>query len=406
MQDKTDISRPDPTLSHNKEFIKLWPFVGLVLCLMIPSLPDVLKYLGPPGIVVYLLFVPSAVFFYLRIFLPVFVAEISEKQALMLTLVFMAGVAAVFFVVFPIANVHIPGRGSDSADGVNLAVKELINLRYPYLVRAYLGSPISELPGSLLLAMPFVIMGNSAYQNIFWIIVFCVFLKSYLGTWRQVFLLMMLIFVLSPVVDQQLVTGGPNLSNEIFIMLSTYLLVSQLSGANHSKIAKTGSAVFFGIAMSSKLNFVLIGPLLFSCLLQNSNLKETIKYLLISAAVWAIVTLPFYFYAPVSFTPFRAQAAHASYSILPFSAILLPLSVGLVSVVLAFRRMGPDCEEFFAYSAFVQGLLIVTTVILSNMATGGIDLKIFRYGIMFIFLGSVPCWRVLTRGMVKEIHKK
>jgi hypothetical protein len=397
---KTDISRPDPIipdLSQNRKFIKIWSFFWLVLCLLIPSLPDVRKYLGSPGMVVYLLFVPAAVFFYLRIFLPFFVAKISEKQAFLFTLVFLAGVAVVFFVVFPIANVHIPGRGSDSADGLNLAVKELLNLRYPYNVRAYLGNPISELPGSILLSMPFVIMGYSAYQNIFWIFVFCIFLKSYFKTWRLVFLLMLLIFALSPVVDQQLVTGGPNLANEIFIMLSMYLFISQMSGANHSRLAKTGSAVFLGIAMSSKLNFVLIGPLLLSCLVQNSGWKQTVKYLLISAAVWVIVTLPLYFYAPESFTPFRTQAGHASYSVLPFSVVLLPLAAGMVSVVLALRRMGPDCEALFAYSAFVQGLLIVMTVILSNIAAGRIYLDNFRYGIMFLFLGSVPCWRELTR---------
>lgn len=400
MWKNTDISKPapiTPDLSQNKKFIKFWPFVWLALSLLIPSLPDVQKYLGSPGLVVYLLFVPAAVFFYLRIFLPFFNAGISEKQAFLLALVFLAGVAVVFMVIFPIANVHIPGRGSDSADGLNLAVKEILNLRYPYNVRAYLGNPISELPGSILLSMPFVIMGNSAYQNIFWIFVFCIFLKSYLKTWRLVFPLMLLIFVLSPVVDQQLVTGGPNLANEIFIMLSMYLFISQMSGAHHSTLAKTGSAVFLGIAMSSKLNFVLVGPLLFSCLVQNSDWKQTVKYLLLGAAVWALVTLPLYFYAPESFTPFRTQAGHASYSVLPFSVVLLPLAVGTVSVILALRRMGPDCEAFFRYSAFVQGLLIVMTVILSNMAAGRIDLNNFRYGIMFLFLGSVPCRRALTR---------
>lgn len=383
--------------SENKNFIKLWPFVWFVLLLLTPSLYVIQKYLGAQGLVVYVLFVPVTVFFVLRNFLPFFTTRISEKQAFLLTLMFLACLVVIFFIVFPKANVHLPGQGSDSDDGLNLAVHELLNLQYPYNVRAYLGNPISEFPGAIMLSMPFVMMGNSAYQNIFWIILFCMFLKFYFKTWRLVFPLMLLLFVLSPEIARQLVTGGPILANEIFVMLSMYLIVSQVSEAHHSTMAKIGSAVFLGIAMSSRLNFVLVGPLLLSCLVQNSGWKQTAKYLLISVLVWSVVTLPFYFYSPESFTPFRTQASKATFSEFPWSFILLPLVGGIVSVILAMRRMGPDCEALFGYSALVQGLLIAAVVILSSLAMGKIDLYTSRYAMMFLLLGCVPCWRVLTR---------
>ena len=383
--------------SENKNFIKIWPFVWLVLLLLSPSLYVIQKYLGAQGLVFYVLFVPVTVFFVLRNFLPFFTTRMSEKQAFLLTLMFLACLVVIFFIVFPKANVPLPGQGSDSDDGLNLAVQELLNLRYPYNVRAYLGNPISEFPGAIMLSMPFLMMGNSAYQNIFWIILFCMFLKLYLKTWRLVFPLMLLLFVLSPEVVRQLVTGGPILANEIFVMLSMYLIVSQLSGTHDSTMAKIGSAVFLGIAMSSRLNFVLVGPLLLSCLVQNSGWKQTVKYLLISLLVWSVVTLPFYFYSSGSFTPLIAQADKASHSALPYSVILLPLVGGMISVILAMRRMGPDCEALFGYSALVQGLLVVAVVILSNLSKDKIDLFDTRYGIMFLFLGCVPCWRVLTR---------
>jgi hypothetical protein len=364
---------------------------------LIPSLGVIQKYFGISGIVVYLLVVPAAIFLCLWIFLPFFVTRISETQAFWLTLVFLACLVGIFLVVFPIADVHIPGKGSDSDDGLNLAVRELLNFRYPYHVRAYLGNPISELPGAILLSLPFVIMGDSAYQNIFWIFLFSIFLKAYLKTWRLVLPLLLLVFSLSPVVLQQLVTGGPLLANEIFIMLSIFLIASQLSGAHNSAIAKFGSAVFLGIAMSSRLNFVLVGPLLLSYLAQNADWKQTVRYLLLSVAAWAVVTLPFYFYAPESFTPFRVQTGHVSHSILPFSTLLLPLAGGIVSVVLAMRRMKPDCEALFGYSALVQGILVTAVIILASLAKGEIDFAPSRYGLFFLFLGSVPCWRALTR---------
>ena len=87
----TDISKPapiTPDLSQNKKFIKFWPFVWLALSLLIPYSSDVQKYLGYPGLVVYLLFVPAAVFFYLRLFLPFFNAGFLKSRLFCLHLCF------------------------------------------------------------------------------------------------------------------------------------------------------------------------------------------------------------------------------------------------------------------------------------------------------------------------------
>jgi hypothetical protein len=380
----------------NNTFSKIWPFVFLVLTLTIPSLCDVQKFLGNKGLIFYLLIVPAAVFFLWK-FLPFFITRISERQAFILMLMFWASVAGIFFLIHPIANVHIIGKGSDSNEGLNLAIRELLHMRYPYKVRAFLGNPISELPGEILLSIPFAIMGNSAYQNIFWIFIFSIFLRSYFGSWRLVLPLMLMIFIFSPTVDQQLVTGGPMLANEIFIMLSMYLFVTQMSDARHSELSKIGSALFLGIAMSSRLNFVLLAPPLISCLMQNSDRRKTVKYILFSGTVWLLVTMPFYFYAPESFTPFHTQASHASFNGLPFSVILLPLAGAILSIALAMRRMGVDCATLFESSALIQGFLIVTAIILSNMAKDEINFSLSRYGIMFILLGCVPCWLALTK---------
>ena len=180
-------------------------------------------------------------------------------------------------------------------------------------------------------------------------------------------------------------------------MLTMYLIISTLTGAHHSPMAKIGSAVFLGITMSSRLNFVLVGPLLFSCLVQNSGWKQTLKYLLLSMAAWAVVTLPFYFYSPEAFTPFSVQAGKASYSVLPFSVVLLPFAGGILSVVLAMRRMGPDCEILFWSSALVQCLIIAAAFILSSLTKNKINFELLRYGVMFLFLGCIPCWYTLTR---------
>ena len=64
------------------------------------------------------------------------------------------------------------GGGSDSDDALNLATRALLHGEYPYRIRTYLGSPATYLPGSLLLAVPFVLLGNAAYQDLFWLAAF------------------------------------------------------------------------------------------------------------------------------------------------------------------------------------------------------------------------------------------
>jgi hypothetical protein len=56
------------------------------------------------------------------------------------------------------------------------------------------------LPGALLLAVPFVLLGNSAHQNLFWLFAFLFSLNSYLKDRRLALLLLWVILALAPVV--------------------------------------------------------------------------------------------------------------------------------------------------------------------------------------------------------------
>ena len=81
-------------------------------------------------------------------------------------------VAVAFLVVYPIANTHAAGAGSDDDDALNLGAMALLAGRFPYAHTTYLGNVLHHLPGAFILATPFVALGTSALQNLFWLPIF------------------------------------------------------------------------------------------------------------------------------------------------------------------------------------------------------------------------------------------
>ena len=131
-----------------------------------------------------------------------------------------------FAVVYPIVNSgeHFSG-GSDRDDDISIATRRLLDLDYPYYARTYLDNPISHLPGSYILAVPFVLLGNGAIQNFFWIAALFVFLGRYLRDWRLALFCLWMVVFLSPGVLRELMTGGDLISNNVYVLLAAMALL-------------------------------------------------------------------------------------------------------------------------------------------------------------------------------------
>ena len=150
--------------------------IWLWLALVIPSLDQVHKYAGWLGVAAYLAVTASAVALVPR--LRALVLRLTERQSAWLGAATLLAVTLALVALYPVAQSLAIGPGSDSDDAHNVAVREMLHGRYPYYARTYLGNAVHDLPGFLLLSVPFVLLGNSAYANLFWLGAFLLDRKS------------------------------------------------------------------------------------------------------------------------------------------------------------------------------------------------------------------------------------
>lgn len=371
----------------------LWSFIGLALSLILPSLVQVYKYLKDTGVFLYILLVFFMLLILYKYYLRKFLSEITEKQIFYLTVATFLLLIVLFFLVYPVANSGIVGGGSDRDEDANIATNELLHGRYPYYPKTYLGSSLTHLPGSLVLSIPFVLLGNSAYQNFFWLFIFIIVAKSLLRSSHLALLLFWIILFLSPVSVQEFVTGGDLLSNSIYILFFIFFVVNNVLEPNAKEWKKILSAVLLGIGLSSRANFILLLPLVFSTLVQNKGLKAAIIYTGLPCLIFLALTLPFYLYDPRGFTPLYGQLNKINP--LPFSGIIIILASLIIAFLLSLQRLEGNCVTLFKNCAYVQAFLVLCAVILHIFRKGNPDF-ISGYGLSFLFFGALASWYKLT----------
>jgi hypothetical protein len=360
------------------------------LSLVIPSTGTVHKYFGYPGLILYIIVVFLAVFLGYRFVLEKFLLGVTEKQAFGLMLLTLLGLLVAFAIVYPVANSGLMGSGSDRDEALNIAATELVHLRYPYYNKTYLGGPISPLPGAIILAIPFVLLGNSAYQNFFWLMAFFLTIKSYLKDGRLTLILIWYILGLSPEILREFITGGDGLGNSIYILIFILLLIRLISQSNKSKFLKIIFAILLGIGLSSRPHLILLVPLVFSLLIQNNGWRIAAKYMLLTCTVLGAVTLPFYLYDSQAFSPLHQTTKLSQFSsILPFAEIIIPLLGGTIACCLAFQRMDKKGILLMRNCAIIQAFMVLSPFVLSSISSRELSFNFIGYGIYFLFFGTV-----------------
>jgi len=368
-------------------------FVGFALSLFIPSLDIVHKYLGGNGIIAYIAASPLAVLVLHKLAKRI-KRSINENVATWLAVVTFLSLVIGFFLIYPIANSGVIGGGSDADDALNLAASELIHGRYPYYPSTYLGNPIAPLPGAVLLSLPFVLLGNSSYQSLFWIAAFFAIAKIYLKDIRLALLLIWSCLALSPVILNNVVTGVDEMSNGIYVLIFILLLVTVAPKHEVSVWKKVAAAMLLGIALSSRSNFVLLVPLVFGMLVRNSGWRNGTKYIFVTSVTFVLVTIPFWLFSPQSFSPLYIQYSKVSQfeSILPLAGLVIPLAGGALALLLAYCYSDGSYANLLRNGAIVLAFPVVCTMLLSLIQGGFVGIIWAGYGVFFLPFGALAYW--------------
>jgi hypothetical protein len=242
------------------------------------------------------------------------------------------------------------------------------------------------MPGALILAIPFSLLGNSAYQNVFWLFMFLRAVERHIHNKHAATLLFWLV-LLSPAALGEFLTGGDYLANSLYVMLFAQGLVLASRNVEH-RVIKRMLAIGLGIALSSRVNFVFILPIVVSAISRLENLRAGVGYGTLAALSFLAVTLPFYLYDPVAFSPLHvAHNLEQMNSTAGRADAVIVTITTLAAVVLAIRRPHAQLRVFLADCALVLAIPVVAETIVGSLVAGRIDLSVTGYGLSFLFFG-------------------
>jgi hypothetical protein len=311
--------------------------LGICLAWALTSVAPLLKYLPPTkaiaALALGLLSIAVGMFCLIRL-------NLRPRQIGIgwLLLLFLALTTA-FAILYPLSLRHTLNIGSDREDALRIELLAVRHHQYPYDAHTFLGNPPTPLPGAMLLAAPFFVLGHIAWQNFFWLALFFFFAVRFFR-YRATALFFLAVFLLfAPGHLSDFTSGGDYLTNFFYIAIAVTLFNRSLG---HPLYASIPAALFLGVALSSRILYaVILIPLLSLTLQRTSRLRAAMLFFLVLLAACA-VTLPVLSPHPLSQLLLQLQQNAIKLRYIP-SAIhpqwTLPLLAILVACTAFFVRM-------------------------------------------------------------------
>jgi len=356
-------------------------FIRLTALLAVPSLYLIEKYAGLAAVPIYLACAATLVWLWQTGIDRKASPGPDERTARLLSIATLLGLIALFALLHPLARSGRFGPGSDSGDALNRAVHALLRGEFPYAQKTFLGNPITPMPGELLLATPFVLIGDGAWQIFLWLpLAFLLARKALGSTWRAL-MFSWLVLLACPAVLHHFVTGNDYAANSISVLVLAVLLTESASW--QSAIF----AVLLGVAISSRANFLLVLPIVAGRLVATIGAVRGLGLAAIAAAAFCAVTLPFCLPDPGAFSPLQsAQKLRLLESILPHANLLVPIAGALLSLVLALPKLNRSRASFLRNATAVLAFTLLLPAILWT-AIGAQRLQYTSYGELFLYFG-------------------
>ena len=383
-------------MNANENIRRYAAVFGFAILLLVPSFDSIYKYLGLTGIAIYFIVGTVILLLGYRFAVPFLKASLSERAANILAGLTFLCLIAVVAIGYPLANSGRFGGGSDADEALIMAAKAIASGIYPYTQVTYLGNLISPMPGAVFFGMPFSLTGLFQFQNVFWFGVLFFLIRHLSGRGSIGLGLSWLLLVLCPTVIWNFVTGSDYATNTIYIAILMWILVRKCAETEAPEWQRIIPAILLGIGLSSRSNFILMMPLLLSALVQNAGWRPAIKYLAISGVIFMLVTVPFWLHDPVGFAPLAAQGSKLKdlVDVLPYANIIIPGTAGILTLVLALRKLPVDCAALFRNCAVVQLFILLFTCTVSSIKAGHPDIFLRQsgYGMFTLIFAAISAW--------------
>lgn len=329
---------------------------------LVPAAAQMMKLAGPGGLAALALAALGGIGFLLWL-----VQKRPDWPGTAGFAVLALALAAVFLVVFPLANSHAPGLGSDRDDALNTGVAALLDGRWPYGERTYLGNPLTPLPGALLIALPFHLIGNAAFQNLLWAALFIGWCRRRIVPGGAAWLAAALVTLGSPGALQDFAVGGDYLANALYVTMAADLALRVQTGGRWARLA---GGMVLAIAVSSRPVYAVVPVVLAGTIFRSHGAARSGLFVAVTGVVLLALNLPFALADPGNFPLGIAlsklgsgQSADVLRIVLPGLALLIagaafvlppdaPGPLALIAAALAVMFYGPVAQQVLAGLAF------------------------------------------------------
>ena len=272
-----------------------WPLA--LLLWLTPSVGQLIKFAGPRGA----LLLTGVAAAGIGVVLAWAMAPPSQRRGAEppWNLLIAVALCAAFAVVYPIAVSGMLGGGSDRGDALDVTSAALISGRLLYEPLTYLGNPPTPMPGAVLLALPFHLIGGAALQNVFWFTLFCLLAPRLVGAGRGAAAYLAVFVLGCPGVLIDYVTGGDFATNVVYVIVAAWLMTRLRPGERWP--VRFLACLFFACALSSRPIYFIEAPIIAGVLLRREGLRRTVETMAAVAALLALINGPIWAADPSRF---------------------------------------------------------------------------------------------------------
>ncbi len=296
----------------------------------------------------------------------------SERQVRRWVAAMLLFLAVLFLIVHPLLEHRAAwhdGAGSDRDEALEKATLALVTSGRPYEIVLSTGNPISPMPGELILALPFVLLGVSGLQNIAWLGFYYGALSSTLRSSHLAAFGLFAMLLLAPGVVHEIVTAGDLLATSLAVATGCMWLMSQARSRSNSKWMFALS-VLFGVVLSSRVTYLLIVPLVLAASMRMGGGRAAALVLAGTTIGFVSVTVPFVSYTSHTFGPFHIFEKVNLISGYPHASLFVIGVSSIHSALASWLILHTDARHLFPHAAYVLLTPVVLTVALCYFTLG------------------------------------